>query len=256
MNNEYPKGRIHTTESFGAADGPGVRFVIFMQGCNMRCKYCHNPDTWNINGGEEMTADEILQKAVRYRSYWGADGGITVSGGEPLLQIEFLTDLMKKAKNLGIHTTIDTSGSPFTRNEPFFSEFNELMKYTDLVILDIKEINPARHKAITGFDNANILDMAEYLSEIRKPTWIRNVIVPKYSDFNEDILLTGEFIKKLSSVERAEVLPYHTLGKFKWEELGIKYELEGINSPEPERIELANKCLQSSVNHIKSLKVI
>lgn len=256
MNNEYPKGRIHSTESFGAADGPGVRFVIFMQGCNMRCKYCHNPDTWNINGGEEMTADEILQKAVRYRSYWGADGGITVSGGEPLLQIEFLTDLMKKAKNLGIHTTIDTSGSPFTRNEPFFSEFNELMKYTDLVILDIKEINPARHKAITGFDNANILDMAEYLSDINKPVWIRNVLVPKYSDFDEDIALTGEFIKKLSSVERAEVLPYHTLGKFKWEELGIKYELEEINPPESERIEFAKKCLQSSVNHIKSLKVI
>ena len=256
MNNEYPKGRIHSTESFGAADGPGVRFVIFMQGSNMRRKYSHNHDPLKINGGEEMTADEILQKAVRYRSYWGADGGITVSGGEPLLQIEFLTDLMKKAKNLGIHTTIDTSGSPFNRNEPFFSEFNELMKYTDLVILDIKEINPARHKAITGFDNANILNMAEYLSEIRKPTWIRNVLVPKYSDFDEDILLTGEFIKKLSSVERAEVLPYHTLGKFKWEELGIKYELEEINPPEPERIELANKCLQSSVNHIKSLKVI
>lgn len=239
-------GRIHSTESFGAADGPGVRFIIFTQGCRMRCRYCHNPDTWDIKGDNtctDMTADELLKKALRYKSYWKNDGGITVSGGEPLLQIDFLLDLFKKAKAEGVGTCIDTAGNPFTREEPFFSKFRELMEYTDLLLLDIKEINPARHKDITGWDNANILDMARYLSEIGKPVWIRHVLVPELSDFDEDLDALSEFIKTLNNVQRVEVLPYHTLGKFKWENLGIKYTLEDTNPPSPERVDNAQKKL-------------
>ncbi len=233
------KGIIHSTESFGAADGPGLRYVIFVRGCRMRCRYCHNPDTWSAEGGEEYSADEVLKKALRYRNYWKKDGGITVSGGEPLLQIDFLTELFKKAKAEGVNTVIDTAGNPFTREEPFFSKFNELMKYTDLLMLDIKEINPERHKALTGFDNANILDMARYLSDIKKPVWIRHVLVPGHTDFDEDLDALGEFIDSLQNVERVEVLPYHTLGKFKWENLGIKYTLEDVSPPTEERIKNA-----------------
>ena len=240
------KGRIHSTESFGAADGPGVRFIVFVQGCRMRCRYCHNPDTWSMEGDDttvEMTPEEVLSKALRYKSYWKNGGGITVSGGEPLLQIDFLLELFRQAKAEGISTCIDTAGNPFTREEPFFSKFQELMKYTDLLLLDLKEINPERHKNITGFDNANILDMAQYLSEIGKPVWIRHVLVPELSDFDEDLDKLNEFIKTLKNVEKVEVLPYHTLGKFKWENLGIKYTLEDTNPPSAERIDNANKRL-------------
>lgn len=236
-------GHIHSTESFGAADGPGVRFIVFVRGCHMRCAYCHNPDTWEIGGGEEITASSLIKKALRYKSYWGTEGGITVSGGEPLLQIEFVTALFKLAKENGIHTTLDTAGNPFTREEPFFGKFNELMKYTDLVMLDIKEINPQRHKELTGFDNSNILDMARYLSEIQKPMWIRHVLVPETTDFDEDLDKLGAFIKTLSNVERTEILPYHTLGRFKWDELGIKYRLDGISPSTKERIENAKHRL-------------
>ncbi len=238
-------GHIHSTESFGAADGPGVRFVIFTQGCRMRCRYCHNPDTWKIGGGEEMTADELLKKALRYKTYWKNGGGITVSGGEPLLQIDFLIDLFKKAKAQGVNTVIDTAGNPFTREEPFFSKFNELMEYTDLLMLDIKEINPLRHKDLTGFENSNILDMARYLSDIGKPVWIRHVLVPGHSDFDDDLDALGAFVETLSNVQRVEVLPYHTLGKFKWENLGIKYSLEGINPPSEERVQNAKKRIHA-----------
>ncbi len=236
-------GHIHSTESFGAADGPGVRFIVFVRGCHMRCAYCHNPDTWEIGGGEEITASSLIKKALRYKSYWGTEGGITVSGGEPLLQIEFVTALFKLAKENGIHTTLDTAGNPFTREEPFFGKFNELMKYTDLVMLDIKEINPQRHKELTGFDNSNILDMARYLSDIQKPMWIRHVLVPETTDFDEDLDKLGAFIKTLSNVERTEILPYHTLGRFKWDELGIKYRLDGISPLTKERIENAKHRL-------------
>lgn len=236
-------GHIHSTESFGAADGPGVRFIVFVRGCHMRCAYCHNPDTWEIGGGEEITASSLIKKALRYKSYWGTEGGITVSGGEPLLQIEFVTALFKLAKENGIHTTLDTAGNPFTREEPFFGKFNELMKYTDLVMLDIKEINPQRHKELTGFDNSNILDMARYLSDIQKPMWIRHVLVPETTDFDEDLDKLGAFIKTLSNVERTEILPYHTLGRFKWDELGIKYRLDEISPPTKERIENAKHRL-------------
>ena len=240
-------GHIHSTESFGAADGPGVRFIVFMQGCHMRCRYCHNPDTWKMGGGDEVTADEILKRALRFKPYWGKDGGITISGGEPLLQIDFVIELFKKAKELGINTCIDTAGNPFTKEDPFFSKFEELMKYTDLLLLDLKEINPTRHKDLTGFDNSNIIEMAKYLSEINKPVWIRHVLVPEHSDFDEDLDALGDFIDTLSNVDRVEILPYHTLGKFKWENLGIPYTLESISPPSAERIENAKNRIHAGL---------
>ncbi len=240
-------GHIHSTESFGAADGPGVRFIVFMQGCHMRCRYCHNPDTWKMDGGDEVTADEILKRALRFKPYWGKDGVIAISGGEQLLQIDFVIELFKEGKELGINTCIDTAGNPFTKEEPFFSKFEELMKYTDLLLLDLKEINPARHKDLTGFDNSNIIEMAKYLSEINKPVWIRHVLVPEHSDFDEDLDALGDFIDTLSNVDRVEILPYHTLGKFKWENLGIPYSLESISPPSAERIENAKQRIHAGI---------
>ena len=240
------KGKIHSTESFGAADGPGIRFVIFMQGCRMRCKYCHNPDTWDLNGGYEMTSEELLNKAVRYKGYWKKNGGITVSGGEPLLQIDFLIELFKMAKEMGIHTAIDTAGNPFTKENSFFTKFIELMKYTDLVIADIKEINSERHKNLTGFENENILEMLRFLDSINKPVWIRHVLVPQYSDFDEDLDDLGAFVRRLKNIERIEVLPYHTLGKFKWEELKIPYQLENILPPSENRIQNAERRIHGN----------
>mgnify|MGYP000380966894 FL=1 len=213
----------------------------------MRCRYCHNPDTWKMDGGDEVTADEILKRALRFKPYWGKDGGITISGGEPLLQIDFVIELFKKAKELGINTCIDTAGNPFTKEDPFFSKFEELMKYTDLLLLDLKEINPARHKDLTGFDNSNIIEMAKYLSEINKPVWIRHVLVPEHSDFDEDLDALGDFIDTLSNVDRVEILPYHTLGKFKWENLGIPYTLESISPPSAERIENAKQRIHAGI---------
>lgn len=200
-----------------------------------------------MDGGDEVTADEILKRALRFKPYWGKDGGITISGGEPLLQIDFVIELFKKAKELGINTCIDTAGNPFTKEEPFFSKFEELMKYTDLLLLDLKEINPTRHKDLTGFDNSNIIEMAKYLSEINKPVWIRHVLVPEYSDFDEDLDALGDFIDTLSNVDRVEILPYHTLGKFKWENLGIPYTLESISPPSAERIENAKNRIHAGI---------
>ena len=247
MDNKQIKGYVHSLESFGSVDGPGVRYVIFLSGCAMRCQFCHNPDTWKMDGGDEVTADEILKRALRFKPYWGKDGGITISGGEPLLQIDFVIELFKKAKELGINTCIDTAGNPFTKEEPFFSKFEELMKYTDLLLLDLKEINPARHKDLTGFDNSNIIEMAKYLSEINKPVWIRHVLVPDHSDFDEDLDALGDFIDTLSNVDRVEILPFHTLGKFKCENLGIPYTLESISPPSAERIENAKQRIHAGI---------
>lgn len=238
-------GYVHSLESFGSVDGPGVRYVIFLSGCAMRCQFCHNPDTWKMGEGQEYTADELLKKALRYKSYWGDKGGITVSGGEPLLQIDFLTELFRKAKEAGVSTALDTSGNPYTAQEPWHSKWQELMKYTDLVLLDLKQIDEGEHVELTGHTNANILEMAKELSRMNKPVWIRHVLVPGGSD--QDIYLErlSEFIQTLSNVERVEVLPYHTLGKFKWEKLGLDYPLEGVNPPTKERIDHARKVLSA-----------
>lgn len=243
------KGYIHSLESFGSVDGPGVRYLIFTTGCAMRCQFCHNPDTWNMNSGTLYTADELIDKAWKYRPYWGSKGGITVSGGEPLLQIDFLLELFQKAKERGINTTLDTCGNPFTREEPFFSKFQELMKVTDLVMLDIKHIDDEQHKILTGQTNKNILDMARYLSDTGKPVWIRHVLVPERSDKDEYLHRLHDFIETLDNVEKVEVLPYHTLGVYKWKELGIPYQLEGIDPPSKERVENANRILETAKYH-------
>ena len=241
------KGYIHSLESFGSVDGPGVRFIIFTTGCAMRCQFCHNPDTWEMSKGTEYTADELLKRAVRYRSYWGEEGGITVSGGEPLLQIDFVTELFEKAHAMGIHTSLDTSGNPFTREEPFFSKFKKLMEVTDLLLVDIKHIDDEQHKILTGHSNKNILDMTRYLSDIKKPIWIRHVLVPERSDKDEYLHRLRDFIDTLDNVEKVEVLPYHTLGVYKWKELGYDYQLEGIDPPTDERVANAKQILGAAM---------
>ena len=238
------KGFIHSTESFGSVDGPGIRFLIFLQGCPMRCRFCHNPDTWKIEKSQEMSATELLDKAERYRSYWGNEGGITVSGGEALLQIDFLIELFQEAKKRNINTCLDTSAQPFTRQEPFFSKFEELMHHTDTVLLDIKHIDDEQHRRLTGHTNKNILDCARYLSDIHKNVWIRHVLVPEWTDRDEWLYQLREFLNTLQNIEKVEVLPYHTLGTFKWENLGIPYTLKDIQPPTKERIENAERILK------------
>ena len=277
--NKQILGYIHSTESFGAVDGPGIRFVVFLQGCKMRCKYFHNPETWNLVADysrlysedlgeaereelakrieentkmlkdkgiklEARTPEDVLKQALRYKPYWKGDGGITVSGGEALLQIDFLIEFFKLAKAEGIHTAIDTAGNPFTREEPFFSKFRELMKVTDLFILDIKQIEDQKHRDLTGFTNANILDLAQYLSEQGKHMWIRHVLVPGITTDEADLRKTDEFIRTLQNVDKVEVLPYHKLGIQEWERLGIPYQLEGIDPPTAEQLKLAKDILE------------
>ncbi|WP_035798723.1 pyruvate formate-lyase-activating protein [Butyrivibrio sp. NC3005] len=240
------KGAVHSIETFGSVDGPGIRFIIFLQGCNMRCRYCHNADTWALEREDTqfMEADELLDRAERYKPYWGKEGGITVSGGEALLQIDFLLELFTKAKERGINTCIDTAGQPFTRQEPFFSKFEQLMKLTDLLLFDIKHIDKEQHKLLTGQDNENILDCMHYLSDIGKPIWIRHVLVPGITDDDEYLRRTRKFIETLSNVDRIEVLPYHNLGVYKFKELGIPYTLEDTKSPSKERVENAEQILR------------
>lgn len=243
---EFCKGIIHSFESFGCVDGPGVRFVVFLQGCNMRCKFCHNADTWSLDAGKEneiMTAEQVISKAENFESYWGEDGGITVSGGEPLVQIDFVLQLFTLCKQRGYSTVIDTAGQPFTTDEPFFTKFKELMKVTDLVMLDIKHIDSKRHKELTGRDNENILALARYLSESGKDMWIRHVLVPGYTDDDESLKRLCEFISSLKTVKKVEVLPYHTFGSYKWEKLGLAYPLKGVEPPTKQSVENAKRIL-------------
>lgn len=236
------KGAIHSTETFGSADGPGVRYIIFLQGCAMRCAYCHNADTWK-NWTDSKDAADVLKKAVRYKNYWKNNGGITVSGGEPLLQIEFVTELFRLAKQQGIHTALDTSGQPFMQEEPFISQFQKLMEYTDLVLLDLKHMDPKAHKKLTGHSNENIHQMARYLSDLHKPVWIRHVLVPGITDEKAHLEEMRRFIDGLDNVERVEVLPFHKLGMWKWEEMGMKSPLAQTPEPDAEKIRQAAAIL-------------
>lgn len=239
------QGRVHSIESFGSADGPGVRFLVFLQGCPMRCRYCHNPDTWRRDGGTLMSTDEILDRAERYRSYWGAEGGITVSGGEALLQPAFVAELFERAHERGINTCLDTSLAPFTREEPLFSQLKRAFDACDLVIADIKHIDPQIHRDLTGRDNANILDGLRWLAERGQALWIRQVLVSGFTDDDGSLRRTRAFIASLgAAVKRVEVLPYHTLGIFKWEELGIPYTLGDVAPPTPERTREAECILR------------
>ena len=237
-------GRIHSIESFGAVDGPGIRFVVFMQGCPMRCQYCHNPDTWAFSGGKEMSVEQLMAEIYKYRHYFGSDGGVTVSGGEPLVQIDFVTELFKVLKEEGIHTCLDTSGVLFNRNESTLKKFDELIKYTDLVLLDIKHIDSNKHESLTLHKNENILDFAKYLSDNNIKIWVRHVLVPTINTDEESLSGLRCFIETLSNVDKVEILPYHSMGASKYKELGIKYQLEGIEPPTQEQIKMANKILK------------
>ncbi|WP_026506871.1 pyruvate formate-lyase-activating protein [Butyrivibrio sp. MC2013] len=239
------KGAVHSIETFGASDGPGVRFIIFLQGCRMRCRYCHNADTWAMetDSVSYYEPSELLDKAERYRSYWGEDGGITVSGGEALLQIDFLIELFEEAHKRGINTCLDTAGEPFSRDEAFMEKFSRLIELTDLFLFDIKHIDPAAHRDLTGKDNSNILDCLRFLSDNGKKIWIRHVLVPGITDDDNALEKTAEFIRSLSGVEKVEVLPYHNLGAYKWKELGIPYSLEGTMAPSADRVENARRIL-------------
>lgn len=222
-------GFIHSTESFGTVDGPGIRFVIFMQGCPLRCLYCHNPDTWNINGGTEITTDEIIKEYKKNASFY-KNGGITVTGGEPLLQTDFLTELFQLAKTENIHTCIDTSGITYNpENVSYIEKLDKLLEYTDLVMLDIKQIDNEKHRTLTGKDNKNILLFAKHLEEKNVDLWVRHVVVPEYSDTPEDLRNLGRFIGTLKNLHALDVLPYHTLGVEKYKKLGISYPLEGVS---------------------------
>ncbi len=235
-------GHIHSFESFGTVDGPGIRFVVFMQGCPLRCMYCHNPDTWT-GGGTEYTAEDVAARVLRYRNYFSNGGGATVSGGEPMLQQAFVTELFTKLKAEGLNTCLDTSGALF--NEEKAEAALPLLDVTDLVLLDIKHIDPEEHKKLTGHDNKNILAFAKFLSDHGKKMWIRHVLVPGKTDRDDWLTRLRAFIDTLDTVEKVEVLPYHTMGVVKYEKLGYDYPLKGVEPPAPERVENAKKILRA-----------
>ena len=232
-------GLVHSFETFTTVDGPGIRFILFLSNCPLRCKYCHNPDTWACKG-KEYSVDEIVNEILKYKNYY-KNGGVTISGGEPLLQIDFVIEIFKKLKKYNMHTAIDTSGITFNENQ--IEKFDELNKYTDLYLLDIKEIDEKEHIKLTGKSNKNILEFAQYLSKNNKKVWIRHVIVPTINLDEDDLIKTREFINTLNNVERVDVLPYHTLGVHKYKELGLKYPLEGVRTPTSEEIKFAKEIL-------------
>ena len=233
------KARVHSFESFGAVDGPGIRFVIFFQGCPLRCKYCHNRDTWPVNAGLEYTSDELIAKISRYKNYFTVSGGgVTLSGGEPLLQQDFLLELLPKLKKIDIHTAIDTSGS-----FPLTDKMKKIIDLADLFLLDIKCINDDICKDLVGVSNKLELEFARYLSDINKDVWIRQVLVPGITDHEEDLIKLKDFIESLNNVKKVEILAYHDLGRFKWENLGCNYELEDIPNATTEDVARAKKIL-------------
>lgn len=244
MENREIIGRVHSIESFGTVDGPGIRLVVFLQGCPMRCLYCHNPDTWERSGGSEITVSEIISEYEKNRAFY-KNGGITVTGGEPLWQIEFVTELFKQAKALGIHTCIDTSGITFSKKNT--EKFDALMEYTSLVMLDIKHIDSDKHKALTGVTNENVLAFARYLEKKKIPLWIRHVVIEGYTDDEGDLTRLGEFIGSLKNLAALDVLPYHTLGVKKYEELGIEYPLSGLAPLKKEKAFEAKSIILSAV---------
>ena len=221
-------GFVHSTETFGTVDGPGVRFVVFLQGCPMRCKYCHNPDTWKMHSGSVRSAQSLITEYERNRAFY-KNGGITVTGGEALMQMDFLVELFRLAKQKGIHTCLDTSGVTFRPGESDYRrKLDELMAVTDLVLLDIKHIDPEGHRELTGHDNGHILAFARYLDENQVPVWIRHVVVPGITDDPELLNRLGTFIGSLSNVKALDVLPYHIMGVTKYEQLGMEYPLKGV----------------------------
>lgn len=230
--------KVHSIESFGTVDGPGIRFVLFLQGCHLKCKYCHNRDTWDINGGEYKSLEEIYTKIIKYKNYIHPNGGITVTGGEPLLQTKFLIELFEKLKKENIHTCIDTSGMVTLTND-----IKYLLSLTDLILLDIKHINTEKCKKLVGFNNEKELNFAKYLSDNNINMWIRQVLIPDYTDDENDLLKLKNFIDTLKTVKKIEILPYHDMGKYKWKQLGTNYELENVRAVNDKDISKAKKIL-------------
>jgi len=233
--------KIHSFETFGAADGPGVRFIAFLHGCPFRCAYCHNPDTWASPPAFEMPADDVLARALRYRAYWGADGGITASGGEPMLQADEVAELFEKARAAGVTTCLDTAAGCFRRGD---AGQERLLAATDTVLLDLKLFDPEAHRALTGADNAPVLDCARRLAERGSRVWVRRVLVPGVTDGEDDLRKTGAFIRSLGNVERVDVLPYHELGVAKWQALGLPYRLAEARPPTEAEVARARALLQ------------
>lgn len=236
--------RVNSIETFGAVDGPGVRFVVFFQGCPMRCKYCHNPDTWDPHGGQEYSPEDIIAKMQRNISYYRT-GGLTATGGEPMMQLEGLTELFTLAKEAGIHTCLDTSGIYFPA-DGITSDMEKLINVTDLVMLDIKHIDSEEAKKLTGFGNENAIAMARYLDGIGKPLWIRHVVVPGYTMDEGELRGVGEFMRTLGNIEKLEVLPYHSMGKVKYDNLGIDYCLKDVPQVTKEQAAWAENIIRNS----------
>ena len=230
--------KVHSIESFGTVDGPGIRFVLFLQGCHLQCKYCHNRDTWDVNGGEFKSLDDIFDKIMRYKNYIYPNGGVTMTGGEPLLQSKFIFELFKKLKKEGIHTCIDTSGSL-----PLTDDIKNVLSVTDLVLLDIKHIDDAKCKELVGVSNKLELNFAKYLSDNNIPIWIRQVLVPGNTDDENDLLKLRDFLNTLKTLEKVEILPYHNMGEFKWKKLGFSYPLEGVRQADQADVDRAKKIL-------------
>ncbi len=247
-------GYVHSTESFGTVDGPGVRFVIFLQGCPMRCKYCHNPDTWKMNSGSVRSAQSLIAEYERNKAFY-KNGGITVTGGEALMQIDFLLELFTLAKKKGIHTCLDTSGITYREGESSYNrKLDALMELTDLVMLDIKHIDPEGHKVLTGHDNAGILAFARYLDEKNVPVWVRHVIVPGITDDPGLLSRLGAFLGTLSNVKALDVLPYHIMGVRKYEELGIDYPLKGVEPATKQQALEAKKTILTAYWRVRKGK--
>lgn len=229
---------IHSIETFGANEGPGLRLVLFLQGCHWRCLYCHNPDTQDLKGGKPMSVAQILKLVESQKEYYGGQGAITVSGGEPTIQVKELIKLFSACRKKGIHTALDTNGAIDS------AEVRELYDLTDLILLDIKQINPLVHKKLTGADNKSSLSLARYREDSGYPFWVRYVLVPGYSDQKADLLTLREYFKSYKNLERLEILPYHTFAAYKYKELGRPYKLDKISSPSVEQVNEVKKLLK------------
>lgn len=244
-------GYIHSIESFGTVDGPGVRFVVFCQGCPMRCKYCHNPDTWEVGKGMRVSPYELIRQYERNKAFYSR-GGITVTGGEPLLQIDFLLELFSLAKAKGIHTCIDTSGATYRPGESAYNrKLGDLMAITDLVMLDIKHIDPTAHEVLTGLKNDGILAFARFLEERGVPLWVRHVVVPGITDDPDQLERLGRFIAGLSNLRAIDVLPYHTMGESKYCEMGIPYPLSGVPALDKEQARAAKQIILRGIREAR-----
>lgn len=245
------KGYIHSVESCGTVDGPGIRLVIFFQGCPMRCLYCHNPDTWQPQVGNMMSIDEIIEEYDKKRHFYKS-GGITCTGGEPLLQIDFLTALFKRCKQEGIHTTLDTSGITFNENPEYLKKLDQLLDVTDLIMLDIKHIDEKEHVKLTKQENINILKFARYIDDKNKEIWIRHVVVPGYTQNDEYLFRLGQFIGTLKNITGLDVLPYHTMGVVKYENLNMEYPLKGVESLSKEDAIEAKKVILRGMKDVSN----